>query len=78
MEGIAAPTPSYTQGFILDVLIEMLDELRKARSMTDVNLAAGRAWQSVEPYLLESRWPLVLDLAAEGPDELGQVIDLPV
>ena len=80
MEGIAEQTPiSYTQGFILKTLVDTLNALRCARSMADVNLAAGRAWQSLEPYLLEGgEWPLVLDLASEGPDEFGQVIDLPL
>ena len=76
----AAQTPiSYTQGFILKVLVDTLDELRRATCMADVNTAAGRAWQGLEPYLLnDGEWPLVLDLASQGPDELGEIIDLPL
>ena len=76
----AMPSPTmYTQGFILKVMVDLLDELRQAQSLSDVNIAAGKAWLSLEPYLLnDGGWPLVLDLASQGPDELGEVVDLPL
>ena len=85
MEAAAHSPASYTS-FVLTVLVELLTELRTARSMADVNIAAGRAWQGLEPYLAfaeeveaiqRDALSLGLDLASQGPDEFGQVIDLP-
>lgn len=87
---VATPQASLHGVFV--TLIDLLDELRHAKSLADVNIAAGKAWQGLasaelglfaesveistrshEDSLRES-----VELAAHGPDELGEVVDLPL
>lgn len=63
-------------------LIELLNELRRATSLADVNIAAGKAWQSLADFEVEMLGPTLVaelvELPAHGPDELGEVVDLPL
>jgi len=53
-------------GALVDLFSSFLDDVRQATSMVDVNLAAGIALQAL------------LGLAEHAPDQLGQVINLPL
>ncbi len=67
------------------ILFDLVDSLRGAQSLTDVNIAAGIAWNELLGLELEtltaSRFGSgadLIELTADGPDELGQVLDLPL
>ena len=64
------------------ILFDLVDSLRGAQSLADVNIAAGIAWNELlglELDTLASRGSAeLIELTADGPDELGQVLDLPL
>lgn len=64
------------------ILFDLVDSLKDAQSLADVNIAAGIAWNELlglEIETLASRGSAnLIELTADGPDELGQVLDLPL
>ena len=53
------------------ILFDLVDGLRQATSLTDVNVAAGIAWNALLGVEL-------IELLAHGSDELGQIFNLPL
>lgn len=72
---VATPQASLHGVFV--TLIDLLDELRHAKSLADVNIAAGKAWQGLASAEL-GLFAEPVEFAAHGPDELGEVVDLPL
>lgn len=68
---VPQPVDNIARDDLSKILFELVDTLTRATSLTDVNIAAGIAWN--ELLGLE-----VIDLLADRPDELGQVLDLPL
>ena len=61
------PQPAVQE--LAKILFDLVDGLRQATSLTDVNVAAGIAWNALLGLEL-------IELAAHGPDELGQIFNL--
>lgn len=66
--------------------IDLLDAIRKAENLSDINIAAGMAWQEIADVdlVLLSKGSLsaspsslgeLVDLSAHRPNELGEVVD---
>lgn len=78
------PQPQSTQE-LAEILFDLVDGLKRSMSLTDVNIAAGIAWNALlgleVETLAESRFGSgtePIELLAHGTDELGQVLDLPL
>ena len=79
------------EGEVVRVLVSLLDGIRRARSVTEVNLAAGAArLELLDLYRVEDRESDVLpvrqgellEFSSEGADHgvnhLGQLLELPL
>ena len=90
--GVAEAPASPVQSVFV-TLIDLLDRLRVAKSLGDVNIAAGMAWQDLasaelglfaaKPVEISTRshedsLRESVELAAHRPDELGEVVDFPL
>ena len=70
MNGAAEQFPqSASTQELARVLFDLVDGLRQATSLTDVNVAAGIAWNAL--LGLEA-----IELLAHGSDEFGQIFNL--
>ena len=56
---------------LTNILFDLVDGLRQATSLTDVNVAAGIAWNAL--LGLEA-----IELATHSANELGQIFNLPL
>lgn len=69
---------------LTQILFDLVDGLRQATSLTDVNVAAGIAWNALLGLEVETLTASrsgsadPIELAAHGTDELGQVLNLPL
>ena len=75
--GVAEAPASPVQSVFV-TLIDLLDRLRVAKSLGDVNIAAGMAWQDLASAELGLFAAEPVELAAHRPDELGEVLDFPL
>ena len=62
------PQPAGVQE-LTRILFDLVDGLRQATSLTDVNVAAGIAWNALLGLEL-------VELTAHGSDQLGQIFNL--
>ena len=65
------------------IMFDLVDNLRRSTSLTDVNLAAGVAFNAllgleVDAAGVGRSGTELIELLAHGADELGQVLNLPL
>ena len=58
------------------IMFDLVDNLRRSTSLTDVNRAAGVAFNAL--LGLDALGAQPIELLAHGTDELGQVLNLPL